>query len=516
MLCQKRVLLLAVIFLAGGLIDSVFSQNSTDEYIFPDVNRKFIIVGATPSGQRKLAGQELSPADSMAALALADITLPFNWQMVRMSQCARNLVKNTEGPNILYLSKNEGGFPRTGVSITDLTGKEESYPDLRFVDLVADQKSITDGVLSIYTHELGHVMMGLVLGDALEKLRLDRSPKQHVSMGITDYLTAFNEGWGVHFQRLGFDNTEKYRLAFENKMEPRRSLALAWHSGLDEYQRIYLVKENGYIYGKLNIEPADSTSAEERILAEHTSVAFDRTRIKNAQEMLSCEGVLATLFYKINTDRKLSESYQPANFYTPFLVKPIPADRAPSEILSPVENVMLKNMWVWKNLSDKGIEGNPFIAFLNEWCIQFPADKEEILHVFILVTQGVTVGNSLAAMMERIDYIGQIGNYKYFKSLQLQHAQLVEDYTARVAAEPGQLTANIGPELWIKSDKVKIRRALWMPEPKNSLAVNLNTASLYELEPLMGKEKARQFIQKRRELGFFSSVGQLNNLGFFW
>ncbi len=55
-------------------------------------------------------------------------------------------------------------------------------------------------------------------------------------MGVTDYVTAFSEGWGVHFQRL----------------------------------------------------------------------AYDHTRIKNAQEMLSCEGVLATLFYQINSDKTLN------------------------------------------------------------------------------------------------------------------------------------------------------------------------------------------------------------------
>jgi hypothetical protein len=222
---------LAVVTFSSG----ISAQTIGDDLIFPDTSRKFIMVSATPSNQRKLTGQELPFTDSLAMAAMQDITLPFNWSMVRMSQCARNFVKNSDGPNILYLSKNEGGFPRTGIWLTDLAGKETHYPDLAFVDLVLDKNRIAQGDLSLYAHELGHVMMGLILGEKLVKLKLDRSPKQHVSMGITDYLTAFNEGWGVHFQRLGYDNTEKYRKTFDNKLSPDHSMSLVWHSGMDEY-----------------------------------------------------------------------------------------------------------------------------------------------------------------------------------------------------------------------------------------------------------------------------------------
>lgn len=108
--------LLVVFLVFSSLINNALPQNTTDEYIFPDVNRKFVIVSATSSGQRNLTGRELPSTDSLAELALTDIRQAFNWQMIRMSQCARNFTKNTEGPNILLVSRNEGGFPRTGVT----------------------------------------------------------------------------------------------------------------------------------------------------------------------------------------------------------------------------------------------------------------------------------------------------------------------------------------------------------------------------------------------------------------
>jgi hypothetical protein len=511
--CRSSI---AVVLMFAGLSNGAFPQNSSDEYIFPDRSRKFVVVAATQSRERKLTGTELPAADSLAALVMADIQQPFNWQMVRMSQCARNLVKNTAGPNLLFLSKNEGGFPRTGIWLTDQAGRETHYPDLAFVDLVIDKQRILQGDLSIYTHELGHVMMGLILGDKLKEIKADRSPKQHVSMGVTDYLTAFNEGWGVHFQRLAYDQTEKYREAFEQKRTPDRALTLVWHSGMDEYLRINAVRDNGYIFEKLiQCGPStDSLEPEQRILLEHTSPAFDHTRIKNAQQMLSCEGVIATLFYHLNTDEKLARNYLPADLYTPFLVKPIPAGTKPEQIFSPLENMMIKNFMVWDRMKRRDISGSPFMVWLEEWYRLFPGDREQILRQFIRITHGTTVSPALAKLSGKINYLGQIGEYQEFKALLPRYQDEVKKLVDACMTDPAKLFANIGPELWVRSKSVKIRRTLWMQEPVNFLAVNLNTASLAEMEAFLGQAKASEFIAKRTELGFFDSIGQIRQSGF--
>ena len=95
----------------------------------------------------------------------------------------------------MFLSKTEGGFPRQGFILKEGEQTTE-YPDLFFVDLVLDEKRLAQGELDIYSHELGHVMMLNIMGDEIPD---QRSTKQHVSMGITDYSIAFFEGWGIHF-----------------------------------------------------------------------------------------------------------------------------------------------------------------------------------------------------------------------------------------------------------------------------------------------------------------------------
>jgi hypothetical protein len=492
------------------------AQSTGDEYIFPDPSRKILVAEATQNGGRKLTGRVLNSSDSLAMLALAELKMPFTMQMIRMSQCARNLTGNSEGPNLLFLSKNEGGFPRKGIWLTEADGHEVHYPDLQFVDLVLDKERIRRGDLSIYTHELGHVMMGLILDETLDGLKLRRSHKQHVSMGVTDYMTAFSEGWGVHFQRLAYDHTEKYRKVFDDKLTPSRSMSMVWHSGMDEYLRLNFVKDNGYIYEKfiqLGVDQ-DTLNQEQKILLEHTSPAFDHTRIKNAQEMLSCEGILATLFYQINSDKTLAENYMSSEFYAPFLLKPMPSGVKPEAVFTPLENMMLKNFWVWKKMTGSGFSGNPFMAWLDEWCRQFPSDREVILKLFVQITKGVTITPDLARLSEKINYVGQIGDYQAFMKLIPPYQELLAKLIQQVVADPSYLTANIGPELWVTTRKVKIRRGLWVPEPKMPLSVNLNSAGLSEIEVFAGKDQAPAFLMKRKELGYFASLEQIRQLGF--
>jgi len=495
---------------------SAIAQSVGNEFIFPDPSRKILVAEATQNRGRKLTGRVLNSTDSLAIFTLADLEMPFNMQMIRMSQCARNLVGNSKGPNLLFLSKNEGGFPRKGIWLTEADGSEVHYPDLQFVDLVLDKDRIERGDLSIYSHELGHIMMGLILDETLESLQMGRSQKQHVSMGVTDYITAFSEGWGVHFQRLAYDQTEKYRNAFEEKFLPDRSMSLVWHSGMDEALRLQFVRDNGYIYEKFiqSGVDQDTLTQEQKILMEHTSPAFDHTRIKNAQQMLSCEGVLATLFYQVNSDKKLAENYMPSAFYTPFLIRPLPSGIHPEQVFSPLENMMLKNFRVWKNMTENGINNNPFTAWLDEWCRQFPNDREEILKLFIQITKGVTIAPDLARLSEKINYFGQVGDYQTFKSLLPVYQELLKKLTQQVLTDPAKLTANIGPELWVTSRKEKIRRGLWMPEPKMPLSVNLNSAGLSEIEVFTGKDKAPEFIRKRQEFGYFTSLDQIRKLGY--
>ena len=65
---------------------------------------------------------------------------------------------------------------------------------------------------------------------------------------------------------------------------------------------------------------ATQLSLEDLILLEHTSPTFDRTRLRNAQQMLSCEGAIATLFYRISSNAVLQDNFLPREFYKRLLL----------------------------------------------------------------------------------------------------------------------------------------------------------------------------------------------------
>ncbi len=512
---RKRAVYLALA-MVGCTVLTAAAQNQSDQYIFPDPARKFIVAAAKGSGDKSISGRELPSSDPLARLITEDLAQPFNWQMIRMSQCARNFAGDTAGPNLLLVSGNEGGFPRTGIRLTSGNGREVNYPALQYVDLVLDSSRVARGDLSIYSHELGHVMMGLILGGKIETLEVETSPKQHVSMGVTDYLTAFYEGWGIHFQRLALDGTEKYRQAADKRLAPERAAGLAWHSGLDEYLRINLVRDNGYIYQKLVQTGPDTRNLtlEQRILLEHTSPAFDHTRLKNAQQMLSSEGVAATLFYQAAIHPGIGSHYMPAAFYEPFLAKPLPPETDPAGVFSPEENFLLKNFWIWKKMSGMAFTGSPLITWVSAWCSEFPDDRREMLGLFVRITRGITIDRELAELTARLNYFGQVGDYARFSGLRDSVTESERRHIDRCLADPELLHANVGPELWIKSDRQKIRRALWMPQNQTWLAVNLNTAGEAEMEAFLEPARAEEFISKRTELGYFISFDQLVQLGF--
>jgi hypothetical protein len=492
------------------------SQKDNAYLIFPDPGEKICIVQAAGKSGDLLMGEKFDKDNPLAKKILEQLDFPYHRSMIKLSQCARNLAAEREGPNVLYLSQTEGGFPRQGV-ILEQKEKTENYPDLYYVDLVLDEQRLAQGELDIYSHELGHVMMLNIMGDEIPD---SRSTKQHVSMGITDYSIAFFEGWGIHFQRLAFDHVPFYRKTFRDALDYSRSSARAWHSNIDQSLRLNGVMENEYIHRKL-LPDVDKSALdlEELILLEHTSPVFDRTRLKNSQQMLSCEGVLATLFYRINSNTVLQNSYQDNAFYDRFLLRSIPAGTTAEEIFTPMENAFLKNFYVWDKIKGKlNPESSIFIEFIQEWCRSFPEDREEILKLFIMTTVGKTVTQDLGKTYEAMSYHGMIGDYQRYREQAGQFGDEASSLTQKVLKGELELDANVGPQIWVENKDFLIRTTLWNPDYKKPLSVNLNTASVYDLAsfPKTGLDKAKDLIKKREELGYFTSLEQAKKHGFLF
>lgn len=476
--------------------------------IFPDQNEKIILLQAAGRSENLLQGEICDPDSPLVKKISKELALPFHASLLKMNQCSRNFSDNNKGPNVLFLSRSEGGFPRHGLVIKQGESLEK-LPNLNYVDLVLNEQRVEQGALDIYSHELGHVMMMNIWPDFPQ----GRSRLQHVSMGVTDFCTAFFEGWGIHFQRLVYEGIPRYRDTYQSGLSYSRSTGRLWHSAMDKELRLDAVLKNEYIHKK-QVPEVDlaAKSAEELILLEHTSPLFDRTRLKNAQQMLACEGVIATLFYRINTNPKLQENFREPAFYEHFLLSPFPEDKKPEDIFTPFENVILKNFWVWSRIKGEiTSESVIFIEFLNKWIQAFPQDREELTKLFLLTTAGSSVSDTMPRLYEQMAVAGMIGNIQEFRSLFSEYSQTFKELLPQLLDDNSTLDTRIGPELWLENKDVLIRAVLWNPEPKHPLFINLNTTSEYALAAIPGIsiEQARRIIKIREDKVFFNSRDEL-------
>ena len=155
-----------------------------------------------------------------------------------------NTLPGALGPAFLLLSDREGGFARAGFWL-DANGERTFVPS-EYVEMVVDKDSVEDDdTVSTFCHEIGHVIIrNLVPGFAD---RPSPSTKMHMSMSVTDYQTAFDEGFAEHFQTVVADQIGS---AAPHQVDLVAQVRGLWHSGIDAHKRVHGVRGNLYIHGK--------------------------------------------------------------------------------------------------------------------------------------------------------------------------------------------------------------------------------------------------------------------------
>ena len=514
---NKRFVVPCMFFSALCFISA--AANDYSYLIFPKPEQKICLVRVIESGDKKLlAGKIMETTDPVHEMIMKDLNLPFHQSLMKLNQCSRNFSGNSEGPNVLFISDDEGGFPRTGLELIDYSGRRTAYPALNYVDLVLDVERVEQGEMYIFSHELGHVMMNNIMPGFMQKAQERMTSKQHVSMGVTDYYTAFFEGWAIHFE-CSANDIEKYRHNLDDSYMYNRIISALWNSIIDRELRITGVKQNRFIHQKVlpQVLHEKNMTVEDMILLEHTSPAFDFTRLRNGQQMMSSEGMLASLFYHINSNKALQAHYRDADFCRAFLLQPLPKGISPGDIFSPYENVVLKNFYVWHLMKKKTSfnEKPVFMEFIRVWCETFPEDKKELLEIFINLTAGMTITRELGEVYEKTAHSGVVGDYFSFMEMMKKYRGMLERVFHGVSENLNSLDANVGPELWVENKNFQIRRYLWTADMKTNLNVNINTASVYDLVSFlgMGMERAEEVIKKRRESGYFRSWAEARKAG---
>lgn len=410
-------------------------------------------------------------------------------------------------PMYLLMSEEEGGFARSGFWLEDRAGKRRLLT-VGYVDLVVTPASVREGDFEeIFSHELGHLVLKALVGPP----EAGQSRKMHQSMTITDYPTAFDEGFAEHFQPLVRDATANLELRKRTRGIGTTDLELLWLSAADEQLRTDGVKRNLFIHSKPLPEMAFSESPDlyRLFVCAETSSAFLPTELKNGQQMLASEGVIATLFYRLVNDEQLRSHYREASFYQPFLQD---GSVAPEKAIAPYENVNLKLFAAMAGLAGTDPSRPAIVRLVERYASLFPDEAKRIYTIFVETTWGATVSQGLALRMERAAEEGGRGDVNAFR--RDRPFPLLDSIITQVTEGKLALDANLGPELWLLNSEFKIAEAVWETDRSLPITINLNTATEPELMTIPGIDLAlaQKIVAARRMRGFFQNVSDLTPL----
>lgn len=300
----------------------------------------------------------------------------FPKRILRLFRLVQNFRSIQDGikpePAYLYLSENQGGFPRYGFFLDSEKKPETAYVDLHKSSAIVGQFGAVD---QIFPHELGHVFIRQLIGE----LGDGGANQIHSTALRTDRVVAFNEGFAEHFQIMTLDSPEappetarlkrdekartkaarnlrRYRRALEAHWAPgaaARMRFLFWFSKTEDVLRYHWVKSNAF---------ARQPMIEDRLLAGNDPYSAYLIQAifpgepdapaKPAPILVSTEGVVSTLFHRWVTDPSIQQRRPPLGFLSRFGAhdEEVPelenaylkiffafADRRPEDIIDAVE-----------------------------------------------------------------------------------------------------------------------------------------------------------------------------------
>lgn len=314
---------------------------------------------------------------------------------------------DAKAPAFLALTENEGGYARAGFYLlTDdgdtLRMKETRYVDIKISNISGDINRLMS-FTQLYPHELGHIIYSMVaLNEYVDPEY--RNVDMHYFPVITDYSTAFNEGFAEQFENISrlTEENDSIRAGFENDVErieryseqcisgyirdfcyPTRlgfykSSVIYWFQKYEDYRRYVHATHPDikYIYTS-----PDLGNIEDRLSIRNAGI-MKSSRIKNSVQLMSTEGFVTTFFTQVLMS-DLPFIYNEMEFYRLFLPDTSIADFVPEEVFSPMQNQFIKYFYVLHHYVSKwNSDKNQFADFFEAYIRSFPKEEHFFLEIY--------------------------------------------------------------------------------------------------------------------------------------
>lgn len=290
--------------------------------------------------------------------ATAALTRGFSGRLLRLYALEQEFLRQKTGrapePAYLVLSNRQGGFPQFGFYLGDEKKAGVGWVDLHRNSRLSGRFGAVD---QIFPHELLHVIARQLAGEP----RLSGGNQMHAVGVRSDPVNAFAEGFAEHAQILAIDDEdaveETRRLPGDTALhvqadaaidvyardlnrawwpiQPSRMRFMLWWGQAEQVQRYHAVKAN--LFARTPAIPPSLLAREDKYpayLVQNVVPGTAQDPARPAGVMMSIDGAVAHLFWRLVTDPALQARFRDAEFYASFGTSP---DR-----VSPLENVFLK------------------------------------------------------------------------------------------------------------------------------------------------------------------------------
>lgn len=453
-----------------------------------------------------VVAEPLKKNNTLLENILKDLKIPFHEILLSVHDLSILITNKKENITALVMSEEEGGFAKKGLIIKEPQKDEkEIYKELNYIELCINEENYSKASMSIFSHELGHVIMNNLMPSINKKFK---SNKIHCSMGITDYFTAFSEGWAEHFERLAYENVSMYKETYDDGYSYDKIKLL--HSQIDSNLRIDGIPKNSFANKSIVPEFEEEQSLEDKIQLAYKSPIFNPYKVKRSQELLSCEGALSTIFYRITINETLRNNVIANESQKNILSKSSRVNIADSMSHNDgLKNVLIKYILVFNELDKKvGSTSNILVEFISSWCELFPNDEEELIKLFVLTTYGVTVSNKLSREYELMAKYGLYEKYEEFLCCHKKYSVAFKDILNEYSKNKLCLFKNVIPEIWLKVNNNQNMGNNDNSE-KEMIEININTINEYELMKyfsLKSLNDAKKIITERENICSFRNI----------
>lgn len=304
--------------------------------------------------------------------------------------------------------------------------------------------AITNDTLDlVFCHENAHGIMFDMYGNFMDRVQ-KLSNVGHDSAIISDRGLAYIEGWAEAFEALYGPTNPLLKLKPAEREKYRISEFL--------FGRQDPIRRQRYIWADLKTKTG---------------------LLKNGNQILGTEGVIAGVFYDILTHRTLKDSFRKA-VSTMYYYRPV-------------------------DMAD----------FLRGWVKLYPADQRVLLRIFLENTNYATASNEARKLYHdyyqaKLQYVKKQIPKEKFLPLKKAWESHKEQIFVDVTKDMRKLTANVGADLWLEVTTGDYK----------GLHVDLNNATGGMLIHLLGLEEADalKLMQVRSAQGYLKGSDPLKAL----